>query len=216
MGYVETGKMFICTAKGIPPETEFFCSPSTTVANKLPGRTISVDKRLIWDGRRINLRCPKEDYWKLITPSINDLAIRFCRVRTAFPGVPVHGAKRDIDAAFTRCRLHPDAARMFGTEFDIDGDRTDALVFFYLVLPFGFAGSPVIFGRVMDAVQYYHQSFVLACPEWNDSPPFHADVFVDDGMFLEAAIGHRQDKSVLVWGRGADLFFGLEAISKKT
>ena len=45
--------------------------------------------------------------------------------------------------------------------------------------------------------------------------PFHADVFVGDGMFLEANIGHRQEKSVLVWGLGAELFYGTDAISKK-
>ena len=63
--YVEEGKMFMCTSKGILIATEFFCAPSTTVARKLPDRTLSIDKRLIFDGRRVNLRCSKFGYWGL-------------------------------------------------------------------------------------------------------------------------------------------------------
>ena len=155
---------FICASNGVPAGGEFLCSPTNTVAKKLPGRTASIDKRLIRDGSRVNLRCPNVDYWKLKTPAVGDSAIKYCKFRTSFPGIPVLGTKRDIDAAFTLFRLHPDSVAMFGTEFD-DGDNRDAaLVFFYLVQPFGFAGSPGMFGRVMDAFQVYRRSFIPACP----------------------------------------------------
>ena len=59
--YIVEEKMFICSGDGLVGEERFFCSPSTTVAKKLPDRTISADKRPIWDGRRVNLKCPKTD-----------------------------------------------------------------------------------------------------------------------------------------------------------
>ena len=213
--YVAEEKMFVCTSDGIPSGAEFFCSPTTTVPKKLPDRTVSRDKRLICDDIRINLRCPKVDYWQPKTPTIGDLVIKYCKLRKSFPGIPILGTKRDIDAAFTRCRLRPDSVGMFWTEFDADNNRDAALVFFHLVLPFGFSGSPGFFGRVIDAVQVYHRSFIPACPSWNDSVHFAADVFVDGGMFLEASIGHRQRKSVGIWGSGAVLFYGTGAISER-
>ena len=117
-----------------------FCPPSTTVAKKLPDCTIRADKRLIWYGGRANLRCPKSDYWRLETPAISDLASRFCRLRTSFPGLPSLGTERHIDAAFTRCLLRPDGAVMFGTEFGLAGDRDVSIVFFKSVAHFGFSG----------------------------------------------------------------------------
>ena len=104
---------------------------------------------------------------------------------------------------------------MFGTEFDVRGDKNSTLVFFYLVLPFGFSGPPGIFGRIMDAVQEYHRSFAPSHPLWNDCALFLAHVFVDDGMFLEASVGHRQHQTVEVWGRAAVLFYGEGAVSEK-
>ena len=39
--YVGEKKMFVCTSKGIPLPNQYCCSPSTTVAKKLPYRTLS-------------------------------------------------------------------------------------------------------------------------------------------------------------------------------
>ena len=55
--YVGTGKMVARTADGIPCGTQYFCPLSTTVARKLPDRTISGDRGLIRYGRLVNLRC---------------------------------------------------------------------------------------------------------------------------------------------------------------
>ena len=129
--------------------------------------------------------------------------------------MPIRGTKRDIDAAFTRCRLHPDSAVMFGTEFQLSGDTMDVVIFFYLVLPFGFTGSPGIFGRLMQGVQTYHRSYTPSNSLWGDSKPLHAEVFVDDGMFLEAQVGQRMEIATQVWGTGSDLILGDGSISKK-
>ena len=106
--HAEAGKMFACAPKPIGNDEEYMCSLSTTVAKKLPDRTISADKRLILDGRRVDLRCPKSDYWALITPSIEDLSVRYFQLRAAYPDIPILGTKRDIDSSFTRRRLHHD------------------------------------------------------------------------------------------------------------
>ena len=213
--YVEAGKMFVCTPEPIGKDEEYLCSPSTTVAKKLPDRTISADKRLILDVRRVNLRFPKSDYWAMITPSIDNLAIRFRRLRAGLPGIPILGAKRDIDAAFARCRLHPDSSVMFGAEFQLSSDPADVVIFFYLVPPFGFSGSSGIFGRLVQGVQFPHRSFSPSNTLWGDSTPLRADVFVDDGMFLEAKIGQRTELPTNVWGTGSDLVLGAGSISKK-
>ena len=127
--YVEEKKMFICTSNGIPSPDEYCCSPSTTVAKKLPDRALSRHKRLILDARRVNLRCSKQDNWPLKTPLIGDLATRYCKLRASFPGLEIRATKRDIDAAFARIRLHPDGAVLFGTEFAPSPTIGDSIVF---------------------------------------------------------------------------------------
>ena len=214
-GFVREGKMFVCAQSGIPPGARILTSPSTTVAKKLPGRTLSVERRLIWDGRRVNIHCPKQDYWHLDTPSIHDLAVWVAQIKGEFPGMEVVGTKRDIDSAFTRIRLHPDSVRMFPTEFSLGPVISDNFIFFYLVLPFGFTGSPVIFGRVMKAVEWFHHQRGPNNPVQNGSMRFRSVIYVDDGMFLEPNIGLRPQQSVACWEKGARLFLGDTAISEK-
>ena len=213
--YVRGEKMFICTQAGLPKGTLLLSSPSTTVAKKLPDRTVSTEKRLIWDGRRVNIHCPKTDYWHLDTPDIQELAIWVTQIKAEFPGIEVVGTKRDIDAAFTRVRVHPDAARMFATEFALGPREEDNIIFMYLVLPFGFTGSPGIFGRVMKGVGWWHQKHgptnVTRDGAWN----FRSLIFVDDGMFLEPKVGTRPEQSVACFEHGARMLLGETAISKK-
>ena len=84
-GYVKQGKMFVCTSSEIAPGDLFMASPSTTVPKKLPDRTVSTDRRAIWDWRRLNLKRPKGDYWAVITPTIEELARRYCYIKTSNP-----------------------------------------------------------------------------------------------------------------------------------
>ena len=106
--YVIAGKMFLCAPQCIHQSEKYLCSPSTTVAKKLPVRTISADKRAILDVRRVDLRCLKSDYWPVETPSIDDLAIQICRLRASFPDIPILGRilisarlSRDVDYTLT-------------------------------------------------------------------------------------------------------------------
>ena len=89
------------------------------------------------------------------TPMIKDLATWYVKTKTNYPQIPLIGTKRDIDAAFTRCRIHPDDAALFSTEFSVRAHGEDVcVIFFYMVLPFGFTGSPGIFGRMMQGVKW--------------------------------------------------------------
>ena len=189
--------------------------PSTTVAKKLLGRTISADKRVILDARRVNLKCPKIDYWPLVAPTLEDLARRYCSLGSSAPGIWAVGTKRDIESASTRCRLRPGSSVMFGTEFSLCVSNGDNILFFYLDLPFGFTGSPGIFGRLTQAAQWFHRLRAPPVPSWNEEAPPHADVFAGDGMFIELTIGDRPQIAVETWGRGARLFRGLTCISER-
>ena len=151
----------------------------------MPGRTLSTDKRLIWDGRRVNIHCPKYDYWHHGAPCIEDLAVWTAQIRAEFPGIELVGAKRDIEAAFTRIRLHPGAAAMLDTEFILGDADAENFLFFYLVLPFGFAGSPGVFGRAVKAVGWFHHQRAPIDALQNGNINFRIAVYVDDGVFVE-------------------------------
>ena len=59
-----------------------------------------------------------------------------------YHAIPICGTKRGIDSAFTRCRLRPEAALLFRTEFDLRRPFNITVLSFYIVLPFGLSGSP--------------------------------------------------------------------------
>ena len=142
--------MFACATKGISPGTRILGSPSTTASKKFPDITLSPDKRSIWDGGRVNIHCPKQDYWSVKTPTVRDLATWYMESRADFPGIPIVGAKRDIGPAFNRRRIHHDAESTYSTEFSANTIGGEAgIILFYMVLPFGFTCRPVIFCRVM-------------------------------------------------------------------
>ena len=110
--------------------------------------------------------------------------------------------------------MRPDAAVLFGTEFAC-ANSDDSVILFYLVLPFGFTGPPGIFVRLMQGVQHFHRLHRHPLPQWNGSECLSAEVFVDDGMFIEACLGGRPQICVEVWELGVGLFLGVAGISEK-
>ena len=156
--YVRECKMFVCAPDGFPADNRRICSPSTTEGGKFPDGTLSADKRLIWGGRGVNSHCQEQDYWFLETPSIGELAIWYMHIRAKYPGIPIQGTKRGAESAFTLRRPQPDAALLFGAEFDLGYPSHATVLIFYLGLPFGFPWSPGILGRVMQRVEWLHMS----------------------------------------------------------
>ena len=148
------------------------------------------------------------------TPMIKDLATWYVKTKTNYPQIPLIGTKRDIDAAFTRCRIHPDDAALFSTEFSVRAHGEDVcVIFFYMVLPFGFTGSPGIFGRMMQVVKWPHSQFAPENSLWGGTHNFRSEIFAGDGMFIEACIGNRAQQNVEKWEWRATQIMGLTAIS---
>ena len=118
--------------------------------------------------------------------------------------MPEMGTTRDIDSVFDRRRLRPDASVMFATEFIIPPEGAqEAVLFFYAVRPFGFSGSPAVFGRLMRGVKWLHSQFAPdnISRSRGAARNFHSDVFADDGMVVDAIVGTREEPIALKWGR---------------
>ena len=117
--------------EGDPSGNHLLCSPPFTVAKNQPSRTLSVDKRLIWDVGRVNILCSKQDYWPLETPGIHDLAALYVRVKTRYPSTPKWGRSMDIKAAFARRRFRPGAAAIFASEFIVNSGSNQGSVLLF-------------------------------------------------------------------------------------
>lgn len=68
------------------------------------------------------------------------------------------------------------------------------------MLPFGRGSSRGHFVRYVDAVTRLHQLSGPAHHSWNPPFAFRPSMFVDDGLFIDARMGDRRDKSVYEWG----------------
>ena len=63
--------------------------------------------------------------------------------------------------------------------------------------------------------QHFHRLHRPPLPQWGGSECLSAEVFVDDGMFIEACLGDRPQICVEVWELGVRLFLGITGISEK-
>ena len=102
---------------------------------------------------------------------------------------------------------------MFSTEFAANEDGSDVGVIFFTWAPFGFTGSPGIFGRAMQGVKWIRPQFCPDNPLWEGILSFWCEIFVGDGMFLEARIGTRAAQSVAKWEWAATQLLGSTAVS---
>ena len=100
-------------------------TPTTMVQKRLPCRTLSGDFRIISDLRFTNLYCEKKAYPEAKLTDAKQIAEKSISTKMRWPHVKVVCDKRDIDAAFKRVRLRPDACLILRTEFDspYTGDR---------------------------------------------------------------------------------------------
>ena len=113
------------------------------VPKQLPDRTMSEKGRLIWDGTVPNMRCSKGDHPPADQPTHAELAREILWWQARFPGIPVRLAKKDVAEAFRWVPVHEADTSIFGA--DLEGQRwgvTGAITAIYLVLPFGWTGSP--------------------------------------------------------------------------
>ena len=189
-----TKRMFVCTTRTVGPNTPVEATPTTLVDKKNPDRTISGDKRLIADLRRVNLSFPTDQFYNVSVPSISEISHDIIRLQARNPGIPVALTKRDIAPAFRLLRLHPALCLVMATElpgkmFGLTAETDIALL--YLATPFGWNGSPAHFAVFGDALTIIHCSHGVSNPEWYGAHPFRSKLYVDDGIFTELLRTHR-------------------------
>lgn len=182
--------MFAFAGSRVPPDDLFLWPPSTPVAEKLPGRALSTDKWVIWDGRRANLSFAKTDYWLADTPKVGGPSPAFLSFGdflhrpTDFWYQSRHWRGiRPLQNATWRCgplrnRIFARSARRRQNHFLLFGT------------PFGFTGSPGVFGRLMQAVQFNCRTRDPPNENRNGNEPFTA-VFSHACIIHNARVGRR-------------------------
>ena len=89
------------------------------------------------------------------------------------------------------------------------------IVIIYLVLTFGWAGSPGHFQAFALTVELLMRSYSAAEPRINGSEPFGVKTHVDDGCISTIKIGYRPFLEPRVYEMLVRLVFGTNAISDK-
>ena len=137
-------------------------------------------------------------------------------MKRKFSTRPILLTKRDIKSDFRLIRLHPLMANVMGAE--LSGHHfnlNDDIVLFYGALPFGWCSSPSRFVRFSDALTKMHQLSGPSDPAWNLPHAFRSNMFIDDGLFVEAMIGARRRRSVELWETLAKGMMSEDAINKE-
>ena len=112
------------------------------------------------------------------------------------PGVRVFLAKRDVKDAFRWVPMHESDVRIFGA--DLDGKHwgiPGRLVAIYLVLTFGWTGSPGEWMIWAWMCKSLHASRRPADERWDDSVGFHSHFLMDDMVLVEPDLGTRPEQS---------------------
>ena len=120
---VRAGIMAICESEIAEDGCQVISHSSSVVHKKLPGRTLSVDYRVISDLRQINLGNRKEDFYPVEVTKLSETVTRILKLKRQYPTIPVLMTKRDIASAFRRILLHPDMIHIFTN--DIPGCALD-------------------------------------------------------------------------------------------
>mgnify|MGYP003298908582 CR=1 FL=1 len=76
---------------------------------------------------------------------------------------------------------------MPGKPLGLDGN----LVAIYLVLTFGWIGSPGEYMAFGNALKQYHDRHAPEAPDWHDEVPFHSHLLMGDDVLIEPLLGRR-------------------------
>ena len=161
-----------------------------------PDRTVSKDGRIIWDGRVHNARCPKEDHPPAGQPRHRNVTKEILWWQHRHPGLKILLSKMDIAEAFRWIWLLPQDACVFATELGgYAWGLSQQIIAIYLVLTFGWTGSPGEFGVWAWVVKLLHQAFRPSDARWADDVCFHSQFLVDDMVLIESDLGRRPFES---------------------
>ncbi|CAE7605448.1 unnamed protein product [Symbiodinium sp. CCMP2592] len=164
----------VLLAKECPQLEGVVSAPLARVPKRNPDRTLSTKGRLIWDARRVNTYCSKEQHPPALQPKHAELTRLVLWWTSRLPGLGVKLAKKDTSEAFKWVPITPADSRFFaadlpGAEFGLDSD----VVALYRVLTFGLLG-----GGDPRA-------------NWHDSVPFATLILMDDAVLVEPEVGLR-------------------------
>ncbi|OLP89832.1 hypothetical protein AK812_SmicGene28645 [Symbiodinium microadriaticum] len=173
----------------VPELDGVISAPLARVPKRLPDRTLSTKGRLVWDARRVNSYCKKEEHPPALQPRHSELARLILWWATRFPGVPVRLAKKDTAEAFKwiplgafRCsflRRGPSRRRVRG------GPRHHRRLPSPHLRLEGGTGTLHDF-RVGDGLRVAPPE-----PHVNDSTPFFTMILMDDSVLVEPDVGLR-------------------------
>ena len=190
----------VLAAETIADSARIAETPTTTVARN-PDRTVSADRRIIEDFRRINIYFPTGQCYNVQVPTNADIVRMITQVQKKCPPLPVMLTKRDISSAFRLLKLRPSLSMLMFAEFH--GRFFDPkyyVVLYYRSMPFGWGGSQAFFATLGDAVTVIHGASGMRRPLWNFRFSFKSRLYVGDGVFVEMSNRRRQNESTWIWG----------------
>eukprot|EP00971_Amphidinium_carterae_P164063 3252646-Amphidinium_carterae.1 len=209
------GRVFLlsCHCEGAD---EIIPSPQGAVEKQNPDRTMSGEYRFINDLRMVNHHCWKADNPPAKQCTHKQLARLVSWWRARLPNVPVVMSKKDVSAAFKLIWLREDACRimavqLLGKHWDLDAD----VYAVYLVLTFGWIGSPGQWQPWGWAIKWHHEAHHPPMPTWHDETPFCSRFLMDDGVLVEPLIGIRAEISEQTYIEGMTGILGPKALNLK-
>ena len=208
------GRVLLCGEASAPHLAGVLASPWGRVPKLNPDRTVSDEGRFIHDQRRMNETGHKYDHPPALQPRHRALAREILWWKQRHPGVEIRIAKRDIAEAFRWIWLKTSDAGLFATELPgravgVEGN----VIAIYLVLTFGWIGSPGEYMAFGNALKQYHDRHQPEDPTWHDSVPHHSHLLMDDDVLIEPMLGRRPWMAGRLAERGARLVFGPDAIN---
>ena len=165
--------------------------------------------RYICDPRaEINERTSSRRHPLLTVPTIPSLLRRILYWKRRYPVSPILLGKRDVRSAFN---LIPLSVSMFYHA----GLRVANYILIYLSLYFGWKGSPGNWGVISTLTMQYIAAHKPKSGRTHGPESFEAFQFVDDGGFVEPALGLRPWLCSHLWERCVSLSLGHNAINVK-
>lgn len=157
---VRAGIIIACEIEVGEDRSQAISHSPTVALKKMPGRTLSVDYRIVSDLRQINVGNHKADFYPVEVVKLTDLFQRILKLQRHFPTFAALMTKRDIASAFKRILLRPDIIHISTT--DILGEKLGLehdLFMGHLDLPFGWVAIPSYFKIHTDAIAAIHNHF---------------------------------------------------------
>ena len=212
---IRAQRLFVCSTLSITLDTPIEATPTTTVEKKNPDRSISHDRRVIAGLRRVNVGFDISQFYPVRVPSVESIARLLASLTVLLPGFDIEMTKRDIASAFRLLRLHPALALVMCTELP-GGElgQVHDVVVFYLVMPFGWNGSPANFAVFGDSISLIHAQFGMGRPDWFLPIPFLSRLYVDDGLLFDIKNAIRQLANTTTWEAITVGVLGDEAINQ--